>query len=177
MAQFTEIDPHLENFINQQKIFFVGTAAREGRVNVSPKGMDSLRVVSPNRIVWLNLTGSENEAAAHLLDTPRMTLMWCSFEAQPMIVRAYGEAIVVHPRDAVWDDLVSLFPPIPGSRQIFDLKVDLVLTSCGFAVPLFEFLGERDSLRQWAERQGADGLRAWWRRRNLISLDGKETGI
>jgi hypothetical protein len=177
MAKFVEIDDRLQAFIERQRIFFVGTAAREGKVNVSPKGMDSLRIFGRNRIVWLNLTGSENETAAHLFDTPRMTLMWCSFEPQPMIVRAYGDASVVHRRDADWEHLATLFPSIPGARQLLDLNVSMVLTSCGFGVPLFEFLGERESLRQWAEKKGDDGVRVFWKERNQISLDGKPTRI
>jgi hypothetical protein len=177
MAKFALIEDRLRAFIEQQKLFFVGTAAREGKVNVSPKGMDSLRVLGPNRIVWLNLTGSENETAAHLLDAPRMTLMWCSFEPQPMIVRAYGDARIMHPRDTEWGELASLFPLNPGARQLLDLDVSMVLTSCGFGVPLFEFLGHRENLRQWAEKRGAEGIRSFWKERNQISLDDKPTRI
>jgi hypothetical protein len=177
MAKFTEIDDRLRTFIERQKIFFVGTAAREGKVNISAKGMDSLRVLGPNHIVWLNLTGSENETAAHLVDIPRMTLMWCSFEDSPMILRAYGDARAVHPRDNAWDSLISLFPPLPGARQLLDFDVSMALTSCGFGVPLYEFVGERENLRHWAERRGEEGVRAFWNERNRISLDGMPTGI
>jgi len=177
MARFTEIDDQLRTFIERQKIFFVGTAAREGKVNISAKGMDSLRVLGRNRIVWLNLTGSENETAAHLLDASRMTLMWCSFEESPLVLRAYGDARVVHPRDSAWDDLASLFPPLPGARQLLDLNVDMALTSCGFGVPLHDFVGERQNLRHWAEKRGEEGVRAFWNARNRISLDGESTGI
>jgi Pyridoxamine 5'-phosphate oxidase len=143
MPKFPEITDRFRSFIEQQQIFFVGTAAPDGRVNISPKGMDTLRVLGPRRIVWLSLTGSENESAAHLREIPRMTLMWCAFEGNPMILRAYGNATVVHPRDPGWDTLAQLFPALPGTRQIFDLTVNLVLRSCGMGVPFFEFRGAR----------------------------------
>lgn len=164
-----------QRFIKAQKLFFVGTAGCEGRVNISPKGMDSLRVLGPNRVVWLNVTGSGNESAAHVAENGRMTLMFCAFEGRPMILRLYGEAEAVHPRDSAWSDLIDLFPDLPGTRQIFDLKIDLVQTSCGMSVPLFDFAGQRDDLIGWAERKGEDGLKAYWREKNEVSLDGKPT--
>jgi len=177
MGKFTLIDKEHRAFIEQQQIFFVATAAREGRVNVAPKGMDSLRVLGPNRIVWLNLTGAENETAAHLLDSPRMTLMWCSFEPNPLILRAYGDAVAVHPRDGAWEQLYGLFPSTPGARQILDLNVNMVLTSCGFGVPLFEFVGQRETLNKWAGKKGEEGLKQYWAEYNHLSLDGEPTGI
>jgi hypothetical protein len=177
MPKFPEITERFRSFIEQQKIFFVGTAGRDGRVNISPKGMDTLRVLGPYRVVWLSLTGGENESAAHLRETPRMTLMWCAFEGGPMILRAYGKATVIHPRDPSWGKLAPLFPALPGARQIFDLTVDLVLRSCGMGVPLFEFRGPRDALLHWAEKKGDGGLKEWWQEMNQVSLDGKPTGI
>jgi Pyridoxamine 5'-phosphate oxidase len=177
MPKFPEITDRFRSFIEQQQIFFVGTAAPDGRVNISPKGMDTLRVLGPYRIVWLSLTGGENESAAHLRETPRMTLMWCAFEGTPMILRAYDNDTVIHPRDPGWDELAPLFPALPGARQIFDLTVDLVLRSCGMGAPLFEFRGAREALRQWAERIGDSGIKEWWQEHNQVSLDGKPTGI
>ena len=177
MPKFDSLNDQHQDFINRQHLFFVATAAREGKVNLAPKGMDSLRVIGPNRIIWLNLTGAENETAAHLADTPRMTLMWCSFEQTPYILRVYGDATSIHQRDAAWDELSSLFPPLPGARQILDLQVNLVLKSCGFGVPLFEFVGQRDTLNQWAENKGAAGLMTHWKERNQWSLDGQPTGL
>ena len=175
--RFSEIGDQRREFIEQQKMFFVGTAAADGRVNVSPKGMDSLRVLGDNRVVWLNLTGSGNETSAHLLDNDRMTLMFCAFEGSPMILRLYGRAKAIHPRDPEWNELSPLFPPIPGARQIFDMQVDLVQTSCGNAVPLFDFNEQRDILEQWAERKGKEGLQEFWESRNHVSIDGKPTRI
>lgn len=177
MPQFPEINDRFRNFIEQQKIFFVGTAAPDGRVNIAPKGMDSLRVLGPHRIVWLNLTGGENESAAHMKEITRMTLMWCAFDGAPMILRVYGNATVIHTRDPGWREFASLFPTLPGARQIFDLTVDLVLRSCGMGVPFFEFRGPRETLRQWAEKIGEGGIKEFWKKNNQVSLDGKPTGI
>jgi len=177
VAKFTQIDENHKQFILEQKMFFVATAAPRGRVNVAPKGMDTLRVLEPDRIVWLSLTGAENETAAHLPESSRMTMMWCSFVRKPTILRAYGSASIVHPKDPQWHGLSKLFPSIPGTRQIFDLHIDFVLTSCGFGVPLYEFVGERDTLRRWAERKGEEGLRKFWADYNQLSIDGKPTAI
>jgi hypothetical protein len=173
--QFGQINSTHQAFIDQQKIFFVGTAGATGRVNVSPKGMDSLRVLGPNRVAWLNVTGSGNESAAHVAENGRMTVMFCSFEGTPLILRLYGEARVVHPRDADWAELSGHFPALPGSRQIFDLSVDLVQTSCGMGVPLYDYGHNRDQLNQWAEKRGSEGIAAYWQEKNLVSIDGKET--
>lgn len=177
MGRFTEITEEHRCFIEHQQMYFVATAAPEGRVNVAPKGMDSLRVLGPNRIVWLNLTGAENETAAHLLESRRMTLMWCSFDRQPLILRTYGEVVSIHPRDEDWGALYSLFPTTPGARQILDVHVDMVLTSCGFGVPRFEFLGQRETLNKWAEKKGNEGMKQYWAEANARSLDDKPTGI
>ncbi len=175
--KFPEITDDLKEFIEKQKIFFVGTADVEGRVNVSPKGSDSLRVVGRNRIVWLNLTGSGNETAAHIIAENRITLMFCSFDQKPMILRLYGSGRVVHRKEAGWDELSELFPVKPGARQFFDISVDLVQTSCGFQVPFYEYRGERDLLDKWSENRGRDGVERYWEENNKISLDGKLTGI
>lgn len=164
-------------FIGQQKIFFVATAARSGRVNLSPKGMDSLRVLGENRVVWLNLTGSGNETAAHLLQEPRMTIMFCAFTGKPLILRLYGTATAVHRKDAAWPELSALFAPLPGARQVFDLRVEAVQTSCGFAVPFFEFAGEREQLKDWALAKGEAGIRDYWEAKNQTSIDGLPTHI
>lgn len=178
MAQrFSSISEQHQAFIEAQKLFFVATAARDGRVNVSPKGLDSLRVLDASTAVWLNGTGSGNETAAHLLDNPRMTLMFCAFEGNPLILRLYGEAVAYHPRDAAWNDLIGLFPPLGGSRQVFKLHVDLVQTSCGFGVPLLSYEGDRELMHTWAARRGEDGLQRYWEEKNQLSLDGQPTLI
>lgn len=175
--QFPQIDDQHRRFIEDQHMFFVATAARDGRVNVSPKGLDSLRVLGPNRVVWLNGTGSGNESAAHLLDNPRMTLMFCAVEGRPLILRLYGIARAVHADDTDWDELVALFPPLPGARNIFVLDVDLVQTSCGHGVPLYDYVGQRDIMAQWATKKGDDGLHAYQQEKNRVSIDGRPTGL
>ncbi|MEW6467563.1 MAG: pyridoxamine 5'-phosphate oxidase family protein [Bacteroidota bacterium] len=164
-------------FIERQKVFFVATAPATGRINLSPKGMDTFRVLSPTRAAWLNLTGSGNETAAHLLENGRITLMFCAFEGKPNILRLYGKGRSVHPRDKDWNDLIALFPKIPGGRQIIVVDVESVQNSCGFGVPLMEFKGPREDLERWALNKGEEGIKAYQREKNSISLDGKETGL
>lgn len=175
--QFDQLsDDHVKT-IEAQHMFFCATAAPDGLVNLSPKGMDSLRVLGPNRIVWLNMTGSGNETAAHLKEHPRMTLMWCSFTTRPVILRTYGTARCLH-RDAEdWGTLIDLFGERPEARQIYDLTIDMVQTSCGYAVPFFDFVGDHDTLKKWADDKGPDGIRTYWDTRNRQNLDGKPTGI
>ena len=167
---------HIE-FIKEQHIFFVGTAASEGSVNVSPKGMDSFRVINKSKVAWLNLTGSGNETAAHTLENNRMTIMFCSFGKQPLILRLYGNANVIHPRDNEWSSQVKLFPEYTGARQIFEVNLKLVQTSCGYAVPFYDLAGERPTLRKWSDNRGRDGVEEYWQEKNTKSLDGKDTGI
>ena len=175
--QYTELSDQLRNFIQQQKIFFVGTAAADGRVNVSPKGMDSLKVLSSRRVIWLNVTGSGNETSAHIQEDPRMTIMFAAFEGNPMILRLYGKAEVIHRGDPEWQALLAHLNPIPGARQIFDLDIDLVQTSCGKAVPIFDYIEDRDTLTNWANQRGEDGLKSYWEKKNRLSIDGKPTLI
>jgi pyridoxamine 5'-phosphate oxidase-like protein len=175
--QFDRIEDAHRKFIEQQHLFFTGSAAPDGRVNISPKGMDSLRVLGPNRIVWMNITGSGNETAGHLLEHPRMTMMWCSFTTRPQILRCFGVARTLHPGDGGWDELASLFPPHRSARQIFDLDVDLVQTSCGYAVPFMEYKGERDTMQKWVDARSDAEIRAYWPERNARTLDGKPTGV
>jgi hypothetical protein len=175
--QFSEITHRHRTFIQAQQMYFVATAARNGRVNVSPKGLDSLRVLSPTRVAWLNGTGSGNETAAHLLDVPRITLMFCSFVREPLILRLYGRARAVHRGDPEWDSLLALFPPMTGSRNIFVVDIDLVHTSCGYGVPLYEFVGQRELMNSWATKKGPEGLHAYQQEKNRISIDGFPTGL
>jgi hypothetical protein len=175
--KYSEISEKHAEFIKEQKIFFVGTATADSKVNISPKGMDSLRVVGSKRVVWLNVTGSGNETAAHVQISPRMTLMFCAFAGNPLILRLYGTAKVIHRNDPEWNALLVLFDPIPGARQIFDLSVDLVQTSCGMAVPFHAYAGEREQLKTWAEKKGPDGLKKYWEEKNQASIDGIPTSI
>jgi hypothetical protein len=175
--QFSEISVTSQEFIKNQQIFFVATATHDSRVNLSPKGMDSFRVIDKNRIIWLNVTGSGNETAAHLLENNRMTVMFCAFEGKPMILRLYGTAKAIHERDPKWKELITKFPETSGKRQIFDMNVDLVQTSCGMSVPFFEYQEERSDLSNWAEKKGKEGIQEYWEKNNQTSLDGKPTNI
>lgn len=175
--RFTRLDDKLKAFIRAQHMYFVGTAGAQGYVNVSPKGMDSFRILDDATVAWLNLTGSGNETAAHVLENGRMTVMFCSFDKQPLIMRLYGQATVVHPRDARWGELSALFPAYPGARQVFVLALELVQTSCGYAVPYYTLEGERPTLTKWADSRGEQGIRDYWLEKNARSLDDKNTGI
>ena len=139
--------------------------------------MDSFRVVDNSRVAWLNLTGSGNETAAHVLENGRMTVMFCSFDKQPLIMRLDGQAIAVHPRDERWGELSGLFPDHKGARQFFILNVELVQTSCGYAVPYYELQGERPTLSKWADKHGDAGIQDYWVQKNMKSLNDKDTGI
>lgn len=175
--RYEELSEKHIGFIAQQKIFFVGTATADSRVNISPKGMNSFRILSNRRAAWLNVTGSGNETSAHVQYNPRMTIMFCAFDGLPLILRLYGTAKVVHRNDPEWEDLLSMFEPLPGARQIFDLSVDLVQTSCGMAVPYYSYLGDRELLNDWAAKKGENELRQYWDEKNKISLDGIPTNI
>jgi len=175
--KFNELSTKHIEFIEQQKIFFVGTAAANGTVNISPKGYGSLKVLSPSRIIWLNVTGSGNETSAHVQLNPRMTMMFTSFDGSPVTLRIYGKASVIHKLDEEWEDLNSHFEQIVGARQIFDLAIELVQTSCGMSIPYFEYKGDRDIQIKWATKKGEVGLREFWGEENQQSIDGFPTNI
>lgn len=178
MAQrFDKLSDKFIDFINRQPMFFVATATSDSRINLSPKGLDTLQVCSENQILWLNLTGSGNETAIHIQEDGRMTLMFCAFNGNPLILRVYGKACVIHQGDDDWQALAARFADYPGSRQIFDLTIDLVQTSCGWGVPLLEYQEDRKQLEQWAAKKEASGIQQYWNDRNQLSLDGKETHI
>jgi hypothetical protein len=176
---YDSITDDLTRFIAAQPMFFVASAplSAGGRVNVSPKGMDTLRVVSPTRVAYLDLTGSGNETAAHLLENGRITLMFCSFGDKPMILRLYGVGKAVAPDDDEFGSLAALFPTYPGVRQIIVADVSRVQTSCGFAVPRMELTGERDLLVKWAAQKGEPALADYRRQKNSRSIDDLPTPI
>lgn len=177
MAEFFEaLEPKHCEALKEAPVYFVATAAPEGRVNLSPKGMDTLRVLSPNQIAYLDLTGSGNETAAHLLQRNRITLMVCSFTRTALILRVYGTARSVKPRDAEWDELIGNFPQITGTRQIFVIDVETVQTSCGYAVPQMELVAERQTLVKWAEAKTDEDLAEYRAQKNATSIDGYPTG-
>ena len=175
--QYQALSERLIEFISEQKVFFVGTATTDSRVNISPKGMDSLRVLNNDRVIWLNVTGSGNETSAHVQKDPRMTIMFCAFEGPPLILRLYGTARVIHKSDDDWQELFTYFNPLPGARQIFDLSIELVLTSCGMGVPNLAYSGDRELLSDWAKKKGDDGIKQYWEEKNQSSIDNIPTNI
>ncbi len=178
MAKFySALNEVLKIFIAGQRIFFVATAPEKGRVNLSPKGMDTFRCIDDNTIAYLDLTGSGNEAAAHLFENGRMTIMFCSFSGKPLILRLYGHGRAVRQQDKEWRELYSLFDPIPGARQIFILDISSVQTSCGYAVPIYEFKEERKELLRWAEKKGKQGIMEYWKSNNQTSIDRLPTNL
>lgn len=180
MAQFfDDISPERASFIAAQKMFFVATAPApdKGRVNVSPKGMDTFRVLGPNRVAYLDVTGSANETAAHLRDNGRITLMFCAFEGKALILRLYGTGRVITRTDAEWPEMLALFPPRESPRQVIDVTVGAVQTSCGEGVPLYDHVGDRTALDDWARSKGPKGMADYMRTKNLVSIDGLPTGL
>lgn len=179
MAHLSKLGKRLIDFIEAQPMFFVATAGADGRVNVSPKGMGALKVLDNNHIAWLNLSGSGNETAAHVLENGRMTLMFCAFEGDALILRVYGKATVVHPGDEQWAAASNPFPETVGNRQVFNLEIDLVQTSCGTGVPVMEFKRDRvdKELVPYFEDMGPEGVAEYWHKKNSVSIDGKPTGI
>ncbi|MDH5228687.1 MAG: pyridoxamine 5'-phosphate oxidase family protein [Gammaproteobacteria bacterium] len=175
--QYNALETRHIEFINQQHMFFVATAPANGHINLSPKGIDSLRVIDNNTVLWLNLTGSGNETAAHMLENRNMTLMFCAFEGKPLILRLYGEAEIVHTNNDRWDQWVQYFPQQNGARQIVKLNIALVQSSCGMGVPLFEFKQQRNELTQWLNSKSEAEITEYWRKKNTKSLNGKPTGI
>jgi len=175
MGQASEaITPELTEFIRAQSIFFVATAplSPSARVNLSPKGLDTFRVLSPHRVAYLDMTGSGNETAAHLLENRRITFMFCAFQGAPKILRLYGKGHTVLPGQDEWPTLITSFPELPGIRQFIVADIDRVQTSCGFAVPLLELVGQRDTLPKWAQSKGPAFMEEYRAKNNCSSIDG-----
>jgi len=180
MGKFHDsIKPAHKEFIEQQHIFFVGTAplSPDGRVNLSPKGLDCFRVLNERKVGYMDLVSSGNETSAHTLENGRITLMFCSFNGAPNILRLYGKGVAVLPGSPGWDRYSPHFTLYPSTRQLIIAEIDLVQTSCGFGVPLFDYAGERDLHFDWAAKKGTDGLRDYMEQNNLKSLDGLPTDL
>lgn len=178
--QFNLIEPAHREFIEHQRIFFNASACAEGRVNVSPRDVAALRVLDPHTVVYIDRTGSGNETAAHLLANGRLTLMFCAFDGPPMILRVYGRGRILPRAGSEYDVLLeSQFAgnEPPGARQMVRLDVDMVQTSCGMNVPLFDYVEDRDQLTHWAAAKGEAGLEEYRRQKNAVSLDGLPTGM
>ena len=178
--QFPSIGETHRQFIARQHIFFVASAAEGTRVNLSPRGADAFRVLDATTVAYLDRTGSGNETAAHIRAGGRVTILFCAFDGAPNILRLYGRGTVLHRSGAVFrrvvDEQFGGAAPL-GARQIVTLDVDLVQTSCGYGVPLFGYEGERASMENWARSKGEAGIEAYWREKNLRSMDGLPTGL
>jgi Pyridoxamine 5'-phosphate oxidase len=176
---FDCITEELQDFIAAQQLFFVGSAplSPTGHVNLSPKGLDCFRILSPHQVAYLDLTGSGNETSAHLQENGRITLMFCAFQEPPSILRLYGRGQTILPSSPDWNSLYSLFSPIPGTRQIIVADIERVQTSCGFAVPLYEYQGQRQTLVNWASKKGEQGVKEYQQQKNLVSIDGLSTPL
>lgn len=178
--QFDRLDERLRSFIERQHLFFVASAADGTRVNLSPKGLDALRVLGPDSVVYLDWTGSGNETAAHLLADGRLTIMFCAFDGPPMILRLYGRGRVLPRGEGEYARLLDAAyggeEPL-GARQMVMLDIDLVQTSCGFGVPNYDYRGERPSLVNWSAQKGDAGLVAYREEKNRRSMDGLPTGL
>lgn len=176
--QFAAIEDDHRGFIERQKIFFTATAAPTGRVNVSPKGTDCFRVLGPNHVAYLDLTGSGTETSAHvaMCGDGRITVMFCAFDGAPLILRLYGRATIHQIGTPGFDALAPNFPALPGARQIVEIDVGMVQRSCGFGVPFFDYAGDRPALVRWAETQGPEKLAEYRREKNVASIDGFPAG-
>jgi hypothetical protein len=178
MAKFqNELNNALINFISDQKIFFTASATSNGRINLSPKGIDTFRCLDNKTVAYLDLTGSGNETAAHLANDGRLTVMFCSFSDKPLILRLYGQGKVVGRKHENWANLHIHFPTFSGERQIIVLHIESLQTSCGFGVPVYELVEERVKLLEWAENKGEEGIKQYWQEKNQTSIDGLPTGI
>jgi hypothetical protein len=172
--QLDRIDDELAAWLGQQHLFFVATAplSEEGHVNCSPKGGDSFRVLGPLEVAYLDYTGSGAETAAHLRENGRIVLMFCAFDGRPNIVRLHGQGQVITFDDPEFGSLAGVFPPNPGTRAVVRVSVTRVSTSCGFAAPLMEYRGDRDTLDRWAASKGPEGLDEYRSVKNACSIDG-----
>ncbi|WP_031294225.1 pyridoxamine 5'-phosphate oxidase family protein [Leptolyngbya sp. Heron Island J] len=178
---FTELMSAHQEFIQKQQLFFVATAPlmTNGHVNVSPKGLDAFRILSPSRVAYLDLTGSGNETSAHVVENGRITVMFCSFDHQPLILRLYGQGTVILPTDEQWADLETHFPKMLGTRQIIVIDIYRVQTSCGYGVPMYDYQGQRPTLAAWAYNKGPTELTKtkYQLEKGSVSIDGLITPI
>jgi hypothetical protein len=165
------------DLIQKQHVFFVATTAPDARINLSPKGLDSLRVLDEHTVGFVDLTGSSAETAAHLRVDARMTMMFCSFAVDALILRLYGRGESILPGTPRWAEMAPRFPRFPGARQIVLLHIDSLQTSCGAGVPMLGYAGERGTLTEWARKKGDAGIAQYQREKNAVSIDGLPTGL
>ncbi len=171
---FDAIPERLRAFIEAQHVFFVATApsGAEGRVNLSPKGLDTLRVVDERTVAYLDFVGSGVETIAHLRENGRIVLMFCSFAGPPNIVRLHGRGEAIEPADSRFASHAALFPPAASARAVIVVHVERASDSCGYGVPLYEYQGERAQISAWAAKKGPEGLVQYQKDKNARSIDG-----
>lgn len=178
--QFEKLSAEHKDFIQRQHIFFTASATSDSRVNVSPREIGALRIIDDNTVVYLDRTGSGNETAAHMLADGRMTIMFCAVDGPPLIMRLYGKGTSLGWDTPAFSKLMSEHfdgdAPL-GTRQFMMLNIDLVQTSCGYGVPLFDYQGERAAIENWHDNKGPEGIRAYWQEENQTSMDGLPTGL
>lgn len=179
MAKFhSELTDDLCAFIRRQHMFFVASAPNAGRVNLSPKGLDTFRILSSRRVGYLDATGSGNETAAHVRENSRITFMFCAFADAPLILRLYGRGTAIRARDSAWAQLRPLFgAPMPGERQLIVADIESVQTSCGWGVPLYRYEADRTMLPEYSEKKGPAFTASYWAEKNVRSIDGLPTGL
>lgn len=165
-------------FIKNQKMFFVSTAPKEGKINLSPKGLDNtFKIINKNRVLWLNYFGSGNETAAHLLEDDRMTIMFCAFEGDANILRLYCKAKAIQEKDEAWNEYIKEFSLIRAARQIFDIEILKVNNSCGMGVPLYDFVSQRKELSDYYDNSTKGEHIEYMKKNNQTSFDGKDTKL
>lgn len=173
---YGSIDGRLRAFVEAQRVFFVATAPSgdDGHVNVSPKGLDSLRILDERTVAYLDFIGSGVETIAHLRQNARICLMFCAFDGPPNIVRLHGRGEAIEPQDSRFDELRAMFPAAPAGsvRSVIVIHVTRMTDSCGYGVPLYHYEGDRTQLTAWAERKGPEGLEQYQREKNARSIDG-----
>jgi len=171
---YPEIETKLADFIQRQHMFFVATAPNgsDGHVNMSPKGLESFRILGPRTVGYLDLTGSGAETIAHLRQNGRITIMFCAFDGPPKILRLYGHGTVNEPGDDGFTELAKTFPQPKSTRSIITVDVDRVADACGYGVPVMDFKSDRESHFRWADHLGPDGLKAYKEENNFESIDG-----
>lgn len=171
---YERIDDEMAAWIRRQRMFFIATAPllENGHVNCSPKGGDSFRIIDPSTVAYQDLTGSGAETLAHLRENGRIVIMFCAFEGAPAIVRLHGAGEALFSGHPDFAALAARFLEHPGTRALIRVRIACVSESCGFGVPLFDYLGERDELDDWSRTRGAAGLREYRRKKNARSIDG-----
>lgn len=160
--------------MQSQPVFFVATAPLDGHghVNLSPKGLDTFRILGPRSVAYLDVFGSGVETIAHLRENGRIVMMFCAFQGAPKVLRLHGRGRVVEPHEAEFAGLQAHFPVYEGTRSIIEVEVTRIGDSCGYGVPLLKFEAQRAALPAWCRKRGTEGLKTYRQEKNRRSIDG-----